>query len=304
MAEAVHPETRPRSLGAVAWLGIAIAAFVGVAGFLHSYDPTSGANERTNILLLGIGGEGHAGGNLADSIMIASIQGDEAVLLSIPRDLYIDIHGIRTGRINAAHAIGESRYHDGIGLMRTTLEETLGIAIHHYVRVDFQGFISTIDAVGGIPVRLQQPIYDTHFEKEYGIIDYAAGEHQLDGRDALYLARSRKTSARGDCDRAARQRAILMGARDRLLSLDILTNPTAISTVFEAAGTHLRSSLSLYDTWAMYHRTRAVRRIESIGLGDVNGLLTPRTIDGAQVLVPASEDLAAIRHFVGDLLRG
>ncbi len=259
-------------------------------------------SQATNILLLGIGGEGHLGGNLADSIMVVSIRENKATLLSVPRDLYIDINGIRHGRVNAAHAIGEARYSDGIALMRDTLEKTLDIELHHYVRVDFQGFIDAVDAIGGVEVEFDAPLYDTHFEKQYGIIDFPAGRHHLDGRDALYVARSRKTSRRGDFDRSSRQRAILSGLKERVTELGVMTNPQTIGAIVDAAGSHLRSSLSFYDAWQMYRLSSRIENIESVGLGDVHGLLQPATIGKAQVLVPADDSLAGLRTFTRQLL--
>ena len=299
-------EKKPRGIWWKSLLAAALCLPLG-ATFVHQVEPelaASASEEPINIALLGIGGEGHQGGNLADSIMVASVRGEHAVLLSVPRDLYIDIDGQREGRINAAHAIGEARSADGIALMTRALEGTLGIPIHHHVRVDFEGFVKAVDAVGGIVVRFDKPLNDSHFANEYGVLEFAAGDHLLDGRSALYVARSRMTSRRGDFDRAERQRAIIDGFKNRLLSGDVLTSPSALTQIIAAAGTHLASSLSAYDMWAAYHVARKVKHIDSVGLGDIDGLLRPERINGAEVLVPASGDLADIRHFVSRLVNG
>src|SRR5690606_1750435 len=103
---------------------------------------------RVNILLIGIGGDRHEGGQLADTIMVASIDpfNNETALLSLPRDLRVAIPGQWSTKINAAHALGEeSNFREqgypngGPGLLQKTVEEALGINIHYYVRVDFQG---------------------------------------------------------------------------------------------------------------------------------------------------------------------
>ena len=128
-------EKKPRGIWWKSLLAAALCLPLG-ATFVHQVEPelaASASEEPINIALLGIGGEGHQGGNLADSIMVASVRGEHAVLLSVPRDLYIDIDGQREGRINAAHAIGEARSADGIALITRALEGTLGIPIHHHV---------------------------------------------------------------------------------------------------------------------------------------------------------------------------
>ena len=115
---------------------------------------------RINIMLLGIGGDGHKAGNLADSIIMASIDpfANEAAMLSIPRDMYVTIPGYYDTKVNAAHALDEDDPDlegGGIELMKQTLEEILDISIHYYIRVDFQGFVEAIDNIGGIPVNLE-----------------------------------------------------------------------------------------------------------------------------------------------------
>ena len=224
------------------------------------------------------------------------------MLLSVPRDLYIDINGLREARINAAHAIGEARYGDGVMLLRDTLEASLNIRIDHHVRVDFAAFTNTIDALGGIDVHFSEPLYDPFFKREYGVLDFAQGTHRLDGQAALYTARSRKTSKGGDFDRASRQRAILMALKDKLLSMDVVTNPSVIKALLNAAGDNLKTDLSMFDAWQLYGQVRDVARIESIGLGDVQGLLKAEKIGGADVLVPAAGDLTRIQSYVASLL--
>jgi len=99
---------------------------------------------RVNILLIGIGGENHVAGDLADSIIIASVDpfAKEMAMLSVPRDLYVEIPGYYSTRINAAHSIGEEQQPEeggGIALLQETIEEAFAINIHYYVRGDFQG---------------------------------------------------------------------------------------------------------------------------------------------------------------------
>ncbi len=126
------------------------------------------AEGRINILLLGMRGEGVAGGGLlADTIMVLSIhpkngEGDmsKASLISIPRDLYVKVPGRDEQRkINAVYALGEERSRGGgcIEDMRTIVGEVTGLDISYGVTINFQGFKDLVNAIGGITITLEQP---------------------------------------------------------------------------------------------------------------------------------------------------
>jgi len=120
------------------------------------------ADGRINILLLGMRGANMpGGGNLADSIMVASIEPKEnkVAMISIPRDLYVTVPGTSDKqKINAVHAYGEQKG-EGQGMedMKTIVSEVTGLPIHYAIRTDFAGFKQMIDAVGGVEITLSQP---------------------------------------------------------------------------------------------------------------------------------------------------
>ncbi len=265
---------------------------------------------RVNIMIVGIGGEGHPGGNLADTIIIASIDpfAKEVAMLSVPRDMYVDIPGYWSTRINAAHAIGEEQgfvepgYPDGgIGLLEKTLEETLDIPIHYYVRVDFTAFKDAVDAVGGVVLDVETPVYDPTFDWEWRTLDVAIGEQYFDGERALFYARSRKTSARGDFARSDRQREIIVALKDKVLSVGTYANPLKIAGLIDAVGGGVRTNLSISEILRLYEIAGEVPsdKIVSTGLenGD-DGLLLGQNIGGAAVLVPRAGDYSEIQEFV------
>ena len=123
-------------------------------------------DSRINILLLGIGGPGHDGANLTDTILLASVDPitDKTVLLSIPRDLWVHIPGFGTQKINAAYAdavdqskskteVGQEQ--DGIAELDKTLQPVLdGVNIHYHVLLDFSAFKQMVDALGGVTVNV------------------------------------------------------------------------------------------------------------------------------------------------------
>jgi LCP family protein required for cell wall assembly len=263
---------------------------------------------RINIMLLGIGGEGHDGGNLADTIIVASIDpfAKEVAMLSIPRDMYADIPGHYGTKINAAHAFGEDQSEGGgPELMKQTLEQTLDIPIHYFMRVDFTGFVQAIDTVGGVDLFVEEAVYDTHFSGDSGyIVDVDEGWQYFDGTRALYYARSRYTSAGGDFDRNSRQRAIMVAAKEKVFSIGTFGNPNKIRELAESAGDHVRTDMQLDEIRRLYDITKDIPsdKIASYGLSNAeDNYLVSGNIDGASVLMPKAGDYSEIQRFVREL---
>jgi LCP family protein required for cell wall assembly len=126
---------------------------------------------------------GPAGGQRGDVIMLVKLDQSTGVtqLLSIPRDLWVDIPGHGMGKINAAYAYG------GPSLMVQTIRENLGIGVNHYVEVGFVGFIAMVDELGGIEMTFPHPARDVSSG-----LSVEAGTQTVDGYTALAYARSRK----------------------------------------------------------------------------------------------------------------
>lgn len=144
-------------------------------------DSRSGA-DPTDSDFGGIGSEADVTGNRSDTIMVLrrDKSGGPAALLSLPRDLWVDIPGRENkSRINAA-------YQDGPATLIQTVQG-LGIPVHHYVEVDFQGFKELVDAIGGVAIGFMSPARDEHT----GLYIAQGGVHVLDGVQALAYARSR-----------------------------------------------------------------------------------------------------------------
>lgn len=271
---------------------------------------------RINILLIGIGGDGHVAGDLADSIIVASIDPftHEMAMLSVPRDLYVEVPGYYSTRINAAHSIGEEQAHEGggIALLQETIEEVLAIDIHYYVRVDFQGFVEAVDIVGGVTINLDEPVYDPNFDWEFGYnaLNLPAGEVTLDGSTALLLARARGASgiglgvARGDFGRGDQQRKILLGLKDKIFSIGTFANPVKLTSLLRSAGSHLRTNLQPGEMLALYDILEEVPADKIVSFGLDNGAdnyLSSTNIAGAAVLVPKTGNFNDIQLFVRGL---
>jgi LCP family protein required for cell wall assembly len=188
------------------------------------------AGERINVLLLGVDATKRRTQTLTDTMIVASLDpvGWTISMASIPRDL-IDVplgNGDTYGpKINSLYGYAdrhpdlfprgpERTLQDAIGAL-------LGIPIHYYARLDFDGFIDIIDAVGGVDVTVKRGFSDPRYDG-VGLdgrgFSIEAGRHHLAGAEALAYARVRMADGETDFTRADRQQQILVALKERLTS--------------------------------------------------------------------------------------
>jgi LCP family protein required for cell wall assembly len=208
-------------------------------------------------------------------------------VISIPRDLWVEVPGLDPGRINTVYRIGERELGKGKGLaaLKGVIHREIGIRVNHTVIADFQGFVSIIDHLEGIPVNVVCPIEDCFItdQQDAGCdpLSLKAGKHQLDGATALKFARSRH--GRTDIDRARRQQSVLAGLKERL------TRPTIIPKL-PGLWSRIRDHVSTdIDVRAALKMGALLARIDENAL---HGLVLKqpvvddaRTPDGKRVLV-------------------
>lgn len=265
---------------------------------------------RINILLLGIGGGNHPGANLTDTIMLASIDpiNKKLSLLSIPRDLYVNIEGVGKSKINYAHSYGEANPNTtggGPALVKKTVSKILDLPIHYFVRMDFDGFVKLVDAVGGVDIYVEKPISDPYYPapdmKKYDPFYITAGQHHMDGKLALKYVRSRETTS--DFDRSARQQKFIEAFFKKALSLNVLTNPKAITSIISILGNHLKTDLSLWEIERLIRLAKDIdNNISMKVLDSSSGLLVASSGASGYYLVPKSGDFKEIQKFVHEFL--
>ena len=204
--------------------------------------PLKASTGRTNLLILGVGGEGHEGGDLTDTLMVLSLDPGkkDSVLISLPRDIWLPA---LKDKINAAYHYGEAkRPGGGLVLAKATVEEVVGTPIHYALLVDFSGFTRLIDLVGGVEVDVAETFTDDKYpiagketdecngDKEYKcryeMVSFTKGREHMDGKRALVYVRSRHAvgDAGTDFSRGRRQQAIIMAFKNKVLSPGVLTN--------------------------------------------------------------------------------
>ncbi len=275
-------------------------------GQVDEQSPPNIAQERTNILLLGTDRRAiETGPSRTDTVIVVTIdpQTNSAAMLSIPRDLWVSIPGYSEGRINTAHFLGDSGGYPGGGpaLAKITVQYALGIPIHYYVRINFEGFEKLVDAIGGITIDVKEAIHDEKYpDSNYGYmtVDIPAGVQQMDGKTALQYARARHGGS--DFLRARRQQEVLKAIRDKVLRLDIPL--TRIPEMLRLAGDSVQTDLSLREMYelAKVGREISIENIESAVIDE--SLTSPQTTpDGAMVLIP---NRALIRDMVKELFGG
>jgi LCP family protein required for cell wall assembly len=182
--------------------------------------------ERINVLLLGVDQRvGMTDPARTDTMLVLTVdpQSKTAGLLSINRDLWVKIAGLnQEGKINTAHFLGEVERVPGGGpaLAMQTVQNTFGLPIPYYLRLNFTAFEKLIDQIGGIDVYVAEAIDDPDYpDAGFGYEPFSidAGWQHLDGRTALKYARTRATPG-SDLDRVKRQQQVILAVRDKVLN--------------------------------------------------------------------------------------
>ena len=273
--------------------------------------PTVGAWEgdgRVNILMMGIDRRpGEAFVSRTDTIMVLSIdpETDTASILSIPRDLYVEIPGYGQDRVNTALVYGTQQgdYLDGAALAMQTVSYNLNIPVHHFVLVDFGAFVRTIDLLGGIDVDVPYEINDPEFpDMNYGYdpLLIPAGVQHFDGTTALKYARTRHGDS--DFNRAYRQQQVLFAARTKALELGAGEMLLRVPSLYREVESGVRTDLSLEQ---LLRLAKSISDIPASGIRnevlDYDYVTSYRTPGGASVLLLRPDTaLPLIQTLFGD----
>jgi LCP family protein required for cell wall assembly len=173
--------------------------------------------------------EGVSGGRTDTIILLHVPDGDGPnLVLSVPRDSFVEIPGRGENKINAAYAFG------GPQLLVETVESATGVRVDNYVEIGFDGFVDVVDAVGGIEVCPKEPIDDPRAGLQ---ID--EGCQEIDGEQALGYSRSRDF-ADGDITRAEHQREVISAVGQEAMSWQTFIFPWRYYSLNMAAAETLR----------------------------------------------------------------
>lgn len=181
-----------------------------------------------NFVLMGTDNRPGVSGARSDSLIVAQLSGDREhlYLVSFLRDMWVTIPANKVmpkdskAKINAAYSWG------GSALTVKTLQNITGVQMDHAVIIDFPGFVSLTDELGGVTIyNPQKSTIDGH--------NFPQGNITVSGQDALLYVRERYDLANGDLDRAARQRAVITAIIEKSMSGDVIGNPKKFNEVMQ-----------------------------------------------------------------------
>ena len=197
---------------------------------------------HTDILVLGVDSrEGDGWATRADSIMLVGIDPNrlQVTMMSIPRDLSISVPDYGLQRINTVNMLGETDAPGaGPALMKAGIKESFGVDAERYVRLDFNGFIRLIDAVGGVTINVERPIIDYNYPTANNgvmMVQFDPGLQEMNGERALIYARTRY--ADDDYRRAERQQQVVTALMNKLINP--MHWPAVIGVVYQSVDTDL-----------------------------------------------------------------
>ncbi len=260
--------------------------------------------DRLNFLLLGIRGANDPnGGLLTDTIMIMSVkpQTGEVALISVPRDLYVEMpQSDHKNKINEAYALGikdGKHWKKGLEYSKKTVSNVTGLDIHYAASIDFEAFKEIIDTLGGITITLNKPFSETNQFAE-GIIELPAGKQVVDGDTALLFVRARFSS--NDFDRAKRQQQVLLAVKEKAFSLGVVSNPVKIISILNSIGNHVRTDAELWEIQELVVMSKRMdtsnikRKVFSTGK---DGLLySSRDNKGSYILLPEGDNFDKVQN--------
>lgn len=286
---------------------------------LHSY------RGRTNFLLLGVGGEGHDGGDLTDSLILLSVNvtSGDAVLLSLPRDIWVKS---LAAKLNTAYHYGEAKQPGGgLVLAKASVAEVINQPVHYGVVLDFSGFERLIDILGGIEVEVPRGFTDSLYpipgketaepeSKRYETIEFKSGKQHFDGATVLKYVRSRHAEGEEGTDyaRAQRQQRVILAVKNELLKPANWLNLKKIKQLQQA----LLASVNTDITGTVYpDLVKLAFKIDQdqirtgvIDQGSQTEEIPPLLYNppvsryGQWVLLPAGDDWEQVYQYVAELL--
>jgi LCP family protein required for cell wall assembly len=210
------------------------------------------------------------GGSRTDTILVLHMPagGGQPVLISLPRDSWVVIPGYGRNKINAAFSLG------GPKLLAETVQNATGLRIDHYMEIGFGGFVSVVNAVGGVHMCIQFPLHDAASG-----LNIPKGCQTLNGTQALGFVRDRHNFAQQDLQRVQDQRLLLKALLSKLTSAGTLLNPFALIPAADgAAGTLTVDSGT------------SLRQLASVAFALRHPLTTTVPIASANYVTPSGQD--------------
>lgn len=317
--------------GLVFWKGDLFSTFFSPISFVaRLINPTKlkETDGRVNALILGVDTRAAGGLLNTDTILVGSFSLTEGapVLISIPRDLWVSFASGGQGKINSAYALGATQpdgkidEKKGAEAAKTVVEKVLGIPLHYWVVVSFEGFKGVIDTLGGIRVCVEHTFDDYAYpvpgkekaplSQRYEHLHFDKGCQEMNGERALKYSRSRMGTAGEGSDfaRIRRQQKAILAVKDKILSLSLLLNPGKVVKLYDQLTKAIETNASLGETQRaleLLYNFQDLEEVKTLVLDPESGLTlrgNPALFGGAYILVPKGNNFDAIHKAVRELL--
>lgn len=296
--------------------GVGLIAFsLIVFGVYHFLKSPGG---RTNILILGIAGKDHVGGDLTDTIIFLSInnQTGRVSILSLPRDIWIS--PLRT-KLNSVY------HYSGIEKTKEVVGEIVGQPIDYGILVDFDVFTKIVGALGGVEVNVEHsfddykyPIAgkendecggDPEYKCRYEHIHFEAGKQYMNGEVALKYVRSRYAEGEEGTDfaRSQRQQRLLLAIKNKILSPQFFLNPKQLLYLFKVVSLNIQTDIpkEKYSDFLKIALRFRPKNLKTEILNE-NYLIKPspskEKYDNQWVLIPKAGGWEEIQRYVATLI--
>ncbi len=258
---------------------------------------------RVNVLLMGLDYRDWNSEDWAprtDTMILLSVDSatKTAGMLSIPRDLWVNIPSFESAKINTAYRLGEI-YNipgGGPGLAMKTVEDLLGMNISFYAQIDFNAFERFIDEINGIKLDVPYEMeVDPMGDNNNKVLQ--PGVQVLNGSLALAYARARNTAG-SDFDRARRQQQVILGIRNRLLSPEsLLPLLRKAPLLYSELSSGVRTNLSLEQIVKLAWLAQQIpdENIKEGVLEPPDEVTLSTSFDGQDILIPNPEQIRLLR---------
>jgi LCP family protein required for cell wall assembly len=263
----------------------AIAAFLWGDVSLDKITDMSFLSGKKNIVVMGCDIRKDDVGR-SDTLFVVMLDKSikNAALLSVPRDTRVKIKEHGWDKINSAFAYG------GHKLTQETVQDFLGIKLHNYVVVDFQGFKDLVDVIGGVDINVEKRMYyyDPYANFE---IDLRPGKQHMDGKTAMQYVRYRDEE--GDIGRIRRQQKFIMALYKQIASKNIIAKMPGVSKQIMSM---VKTDLSLKEMVELGNVMRDMMEKDGLKMAMVPG--TPKYIDGISYWIP---DIPKMRQQMAEM---
>jgi LCP family protein required for cell wall assembly len=269
------------------------------------------SDDRINLLISGMGGWGHDGPMLTDTIILASYKPStgQVAMLSIPRDLLVHIDGYGWRKINNANAIAEvNKENSGGEATARLVSQIFDVPIHYYARIDFAGFEKLIDDLGGLDIYVERSFTDYRYPAKnyaYQTVSFKHGWQHLNGNLALKYSRSRygNNGEGSDFARSLRQQKILLALKEKILSFKTLSSAKKINSLLEAYNENILTNIEVWEALAF---KRLAKKFDGKIINQVldvspENYLYESIVGEAYVLQPKAGDWSDVQYLAANI---